>query len=160
MDFRKLQWLFPIAVTLHSGEEAIWMPGWALRHGAHLPLAPPDAAEARFALVVLTVAAFAVTYLSARTGGNSIWAYLTFGYIVAMLANVFVPHVPATVVFRAYTPGVVTAVGINLPVMSLLVVRALRERWVSGRKAAAFAVAVPLALGGLIWLTFGIGRII
>ena len=154
MDFRKLQWLFPIAVMLHNAEEAIWMPGWDASHLAQLPVRQPGATEIRAALVVLTVAAFAVTYLSARRGPETIWAYLTFGYIIAMLANVFVPHVPAAIVFRGYVPGVVTAVLINLPVMSILAIRMVRERWVSGWKAAGFGVGVPLVMGGaiVIWV--------
>jgi hypothetical protein len=154
MTFRKLQWFFPIAVTLHNAEEAIWMPRWPASHAMHLPVRPPGAAEIWAALVVFTVAAFALTYLSARLGPESIWAYLTFGYIVAMLANVFVPHVPAAIVFRGYAPGVVTAVLINFPVMSLLTFRMLREGWVQGRKVAIFGIGVPLMLGGVIvaWL--------
>ena len=150
MDFPRLQWLFPIAVTLHNAEEAIWMPGWAANHLEDVVGRPPGATEIRAALVVLAVAAFVATYLSVRRGPESVWAYLTFGYIIAMLANVFVPHVPAAIVFRGYAPGVVTAVLINLPVMSLLAVRMVRERWVSGWKAAGFGVGVPLVLGGAI----------
>lgn len=146
MDFKQLQWLFPIAVMLHNGEEAIWMPGWDVRHAVTLPIHPPPAVEIRLALIVLTVAAFAITYLSAGRGPQSFWAYLLFGYIVAMLANVFVPHVPTAVIFRSYAPGVVTAVLINLPVMIYLAVLAVRERWVSGWKAVAFAAGVPLVI--------------
>jgi hypothetical protein len=135
---------------VHNGEEAISMPAWAIRHAHQLPLQPPGAGEIRIALLVLTAAAFAVTYLSARNGKQSLWAYLLFGSIVAMLVNVFVPHVPATLAFCSYTPGVVTAVCINLPLMNLLAWRAVREQWVAGVKAAAFGVAVPLALGGMI----------
>lgn len=153
MQFRKLQWLFPIAVTLHNGEEAISMPGWVARHAAHL--SPPfRTTELRIAWVVLTVAAVAVTYLSSRKGPDSVWAYLTFGYIVAMLVNVFVPHVPAALAFRGYAPGVVTAVLINLPVMSILARQAVRERWVSGGKAIMFGAGVPLMLGGMILSLF------
>jgi hypothetical protein len=67
-----------------------------------------------------------------------------------MFANVFIPHILASLVFRSYAPGLVSAVLINLPVMGFLSIRAVREGWVSGRKAAAFAVAVPLAIAGLI----------
>jgi len=63
MTFRKLQWLFPIAVTLHNAEEAIWMPRWSAGHAAQLPMHPPGAAEIIAALVVFTAAAFAVTHL-------------------------------------------------------------------------------------------------
>ncbi|MFZ0684855.1 MAG: HXXEE domain-containing protein [Terriglobales bacterium] len=156
MRFQKLQLLFPIAVTLHNVEEGIWFPGWWTRH-ARLVSVHPNPDVFRFALAGLAVAAFAITYLSARKGKESIWAYLMFGYIVAMLANVFIPHIPASVVLRSYTPGVVTAVLINLPVMSLLAIRAVRERWVSGRKAAVFAIAVPLAIAAIIPMLLLIG---
>jgi len=149
VPFKKLQWLFPIAVTLHNSEEAMWLPAWWARHAQEIPM-HPDPAAFRFAVAVLTAAAFVFTYLSGRNGKESFWAYLTFGYIVAMLANVFIPHIPASLVWRSYTPGVVTAALINLPVMTFLTIRAVREGWVSGRKAAVFGVAVPLAIAGII----------
>ena len=158
MSFKKLQWLFPIAVTLHNGEEAVWMPGWASQHAGQLPMHPPGALLVRVALIALVIAAFAVTYLSEREGPRSVWAYLLFGGIVAMLVNVFVPHVPATLLFRSYTPGVVTAVLANLPVMSYLALRAVREQWVSGGRAAAFGVGVPVGLGGAIFLLMVFGH--
>ena len=150
MDFRRLQWLFPVAVALHNAEEAIWMPGWDARHAAQLPLHPPGAFESRLVLVVLTLAAFAVTYFSARRGPGCIWAYLTFGAIVTMLVNVFVPHVPAAIVFRGYAPGVITALFINLPLTSWSALRAVRERWVVGWRAVAFGAGVPVVIGGAI----------
>jgi hypothetical protein len=142
--------MFPIAVALHNGEEAIWMPRWGANHAGQLPV-HPGAVEIRTALAVLTVAALALTFLSARKGPQSVWAYLLFGYVVAMLANVLVPHVPATILFRAYAPGVVTAVAINLPVMGWLAWRAVTERWVSGSKAVAFGIGVPVGMGGVIF---------
>jgi hypothetical protein len=149
MSFERLQWLFPIAVTLHNSEEAICFPAWWTRHVREVPV-HPNPALFRFALALLTAAAFLVTFFGRQKGRESLWAYLTFGYIVAMLVNVFIPHIPASVVFRSYTPGVVTAVLINLPVMSWLAILALRDRWVSGRKAVTFAVAVPIAIAGII----------
>lgn len=150
MSFQRLQWLFPIAVTLHNAEEAIWMPGWMAQPASQLPVHPPAARVIRVALLLLTVLAFAVTAASAKKGAQSVWAYLTFGYIVAMWVNVLVPHLPASVLFFSYTPGVVTAVVINLPLMSFLAVRAMAEQWVTGWKAALAGVAVPAALGSAI----------
>jgi hypothetical protein len=149
MSFRNLQWLFPIAVTLHNSEEAIWLPDWLSHHARQVPVHPNPGAF-RFAAALLTVAAFVVTYLSVRKGKETAWAYLLFGYIVAMLANVFIPHIPASLILRSYTPGVVTAVLVNLPVMSLLAIRELREGWVSGRKALTYGIATPLAIAGII----------
>ena len=136
MGFRNLEWLFPVVITLHNAEEAIWFPGWWKGAGRwHAPVSPR---VFRFGVTVLTVLAFVVTWLT-------VWTYLAFGYMVAMLANV-IPHIAVSVAMRSYTPGVVTAVVLNLPVLSLLVVLALREGCVSGWKAAAYSVAVPALL--------------
>jgi hypothetical protein len=61
-------------------------------------------------------------------------------------------------VFHGYAPGVVTAVLINLPVMSILLICMLREGWVRGWRVVIFGIGVPLMLGGVIvaWLA---GRI-
>jgi Protein of unknown function with HXXEE motif len=95
---------------------------------------------------------------SRRKGQNGFWAYLLFGYIGAMLVNVSVPHIPATLVFRSYTPGVVTAALINLPLMSTLAYCSVRDRWVMGRKAVVFAVVVPIVIGGMIPILFMKGK--
>jgi hypothetical protein len=50
-------------------------------------------------------------------------------------------------VFGESTPGIVTAVLINLPIMSILLFQAVREQRVSGTKAIACALLVPLAIG-------------
>jgi hypothetical protein len=155
MPFQRMQWLFPIAVTLHNSEEAFCMPRWVSGHSGQLPF-HPGAAKIRLALLLLTLAAFAVSYLSAQKGKRSVWAYLLFGYAAAVLVNVFVPHIPATLVFGEYTPGVVTAVLINLPVMSILLFKAVREQWVSGMKAIAYALLVPLAIGAAISVLFAV----
>src|SRR5690349_3301206 len=144
MSFDNLQWLFPVVVSLHNAEEAIWLPDWCKRTGPwRLPIA---AVVFRFAACVLTVLAFVVTWLSARSGKQTVWTYLAFGYMVAMLANVLVPHVAASVALRSYIPGLATALALNLPVLSLLVVLALREGYVSGGKAAAYSAGVTAFL--------------
>ena len=130
------------------------MPSWDLRHAPELRVHPPGVFHIRLVLVPLSVAAFLVTLLSARRGPQSSWAYLTFGFIVAMLTNVFVPHLPAAIRFRGYAPGVITAVAIKLPLMTFLAVRSVGDGWVSGWKAAAFGAGIPLTLssGIAVWL--------
>jgi hypothetical protein len=57
-------------------------------------------------------------------------------------------------------PGLATAVALNLPVLSLLVVLALKEGYVSGWKAVAYSVIVA-GLGTLsIPVLFKLGRIL
>ena len=131
------------------------MPGWDARHATQLPVHPAGAAAIRSALLVLTIMAFVVTYFSERKGPQSVWAYLGFGYIVAVLVNVMVPHVPVAIVFRGYAPGVVTAVLVNLPLMSWLSWRAVKEKWVSGWRAVGYGLGVPVVAGMVIVAVFG-----
>jgi len=158
LDFRALEWLFPILVTLHNSEEAIWLPGWWKRTGLRrVPVAPR---VFRFAAVVLTFLAYAITWLSVRAGQQSLWTYLVFGCIAATLVNVLVPHLAATIATRSYVPGVATAVFLNLPVLTLLVVDALREGYVSGGKAMAFCAGVTAALVAFIPALFRLGKVL
>jgi hypothetical protein len=111
-------------------------------------------------VAVLTVVAFAVTGLSASSGKQTVWTYLAFGYMAAVLANVLIPHLALTVALRSYVPGVATAVALNLPVLSLLVVFAIREGYVSGWKATAYSVGVAGMLLASIQILFKIGKIL
>ena len=158
MNFQSLMWLFPIVLTLHNVEEAIWLPGWSKRAVLwHSPVTP---GFFRFVVTVLTVLAFAVTGLSAISGKQTIWTYLAFGCMVVTLANVLIPHLALTVALRSYMPGVATAVALILPVLSLLVVLAIREGYVSGWKAAVYSVGVAGLLIAIIPALFKIGKIL
>jgi hypothetical protein len=86
------------------------------------------------------------------------WRYLVFGYNIAMLVNVFLPHVPSAIMFQGYAPGVVTAVFVNLPVLALLTGLAIKDRYVVGRKAVAFGIGVPLGIVALVPVLFALGR--
>jgi thiamine transporter ThiT len=155
LSFRKMQWLFPVVVALHNGEEAFFMPKWVAAHRGQL-LLHPRAGVILPGLLVVALAAVAISILSFRRGKESVWTYLLFGCAATMLVNVFVPHVPATLAFREYTPGVVTAVLINLPFMSVFMVTAVHDHWVSGTRALRYALLVPLAIGGSILVLFAI----
>jgi len=156
---RRFQWMFPAAVTLHNAEEAIWLPGWTARHSGELPFVIGPA-EFRFATAILTVAAYVITYLSARRGRESFWTYLLFGYAAAMLVNVFLPHVPAALIFHSYVPGLATAVAVNLPVMSVILINAISQGCVSGRTAVVFGIGVPIGIAAAIPLLFAVGRLV
>jgi hypothetical protein len=158
LDFRTLEWLFPMVVALHNTEEAIWLPGWSKRAVLwHSSVTP---GSFRFAAAVLTVLAFAVTWLSVISGKQAVWTYLAFGYMAAVLANVLIPHIAFTVALRSYMPGVATAVLLNLPVLTLLMMLANREGYVSGWKAAACSAGVAGMLLAFIQILFKTGEIL
>jgi hypothetical protein len=142
--FASLQWLFPVVISLHNLEEALWLPGWANRTGFwRTPVSPR---VFRFVVTVLTALAWAVTWLSARSGAQTFWTYVMFGYVVGVLVNAIYPHLALSISRRDYMPGTATAVALNLPVLSLLVASALSEGQVSGLKSVAYAAGVPAVM--------------
>ena len=156
MGFVELQWLFPIAITLHNLEEAIWLPSWSKNAGKwHRPVAP---SVFRFAVAALTALAFVVTIWSAMGGPESIGTYLLTGYALGMLLNVLLPHLMATVALRSYMPGLATAIALNLPVTVLLLLSAFREGYVSFPTFAYFGALVCLGLVVSIPVLFVVGE--
>ena len=157
MGFATLQWLFPVVIALHNLEEALWLPAWANRTGFWR--APVSPGAFRLVVAVLTALAFAVTWLSARSGAQTFWTYLMFGCVVATLANAVFPHLALSIARRSYMPGTATAVALNLPVLSFLAASALTERQVSGWKSVAYAAGVPALLLLLLMALFKPGRL-
>lgn len=148
----RVAWAFPAAITLHNLEEAIWLPAWSQHAGALHPAV--GASEFRFAVGVITVAAYWITAAAVRSGR---WAAAA-AFWVAMLLNVVFPHLLATIVLRRYAPGLVTALALNLPVCSYLLRRVERDGLMTrGSVLRAAAVGVPVLLLSLPAL-FAIGR--
>ncbi len=148
-------WTFPVALTLHNLEEAIWLPAWSQHAGFWM--APVGTSEFRIAVALFTGITFGVARWAIWGGKRSVGAYATAGFVFAILANV-VFHVMATVGLREYAPGVATAVLVNLPTMYYLLVRLFRESWIAWPKVLLAFIAVPLGILLLIPLLFWVGR--
>lgn len=154
MSLSLLSWLFALGVALHNAEEAWLLPSWPRR--PRFRWAAVEAGPFRFAAAMLSLVALLAAWLASAGGAHSLGAYFIAGYAAAMVLNVFVPHVAATVALRAYAPGTATALLCNLPLGGWLVYRSLAEHWI---EPTVFAVSGPLtvlgvaALGAsLLWL--------
>lgn len=156
MTFRYLQLLFPVLVGLHNAEEAIRLPKWTRRSGPWFRGAEPGVF--RFVVVVSTALAFVVTILSMVAGRMTLWGNLTFGYIVVLLINSLVPHIAVSIAHRTLMPGVITAATLNLPILSFLVVLALKQGYVSKSDALIFSILVPLVGLLILPLLFRLGK--
>jgi hypothetical protein len=70
--------------------------------------------------------------------------------MTAVLANVLIPHLALTVALRSYMPGTATAVALNLPVLSLLVVLSSSGKGTfPAVKAAAYSVGMACHASGV-----------
>jgi hypothetical protein len=146
----RLIWGVPAAVLAHNVEEALTIARYAPSVLALVPEAgrrlTPRLDYVYIALVVATVIPIALALL-ARPRERGSWA--TYGLLLVaavMLVNV-VWHVVAATLLGGYAPGVVTAVGVNLPVMALVLRWARREEWLS-RGALWMYVAIGVLLHG------------
>jgi hypothetical protein len=155
VSYLTLAWFFVAAIAAHNAEEAIWLPGWSRTAGKwHHAV---GSSELRFALAVLTALAAVAAVLANLQGKQSLGAYLLCGYALAMLLNVAVPHVLATMVMRRYAPGTATAVLINLPVTATLLRTALAEGYIDSGTFVWAGPLVVITLVALIPFLFKLG---
>ena len=156
MTFVQSAWLFATVTALHNLEEAIWLPEWSRNAGRWHHAVERD--EFRFAVIVLTLLAVLSVVLAIHQGKESLGAYLVTGYALAMLLNVLLPHVVASLVMRRYMPGTATAVLLNLPVTLCVLNLGLREGHIHPHAFIVFGPVVVVAIVGSIPLLFWVGR--
>lgn len=156
MTYPLLCWLFVAAITIHNMEEALLLPRWSQSAGRwHHPVGER---EFRFAVSVLTALAYIAAVLSVVGGKETVGSYFIAGYALAMLANVFFPHLLATLVMRRYAPGTATALLLNLPVTVLLLYQGFQQGYI---RLPTFLWAGPVVVAAIlasIPLLFSIGR--
>jgi hypothetical protein len=156
MSLTTLGWLFTLGVLAHNAEEAWQLPAWSAQAGKWY--APVSAPVFRFAVGVLSGCFVLIAATASFSPAGSIGAYLMAGYVLAMLLNVFMPHVLASVVMRRYMPGTATALLLNLPLGLFYLRRAWSERYIEPH---VFGWAGPLVVFGLlaaIPMLFALGR--
>jgi Protein of unknown function with HXXEE motif len=145
---RVLVWGVPVAILLHNIEEAVTVPLYLPRVRALAPAAVrsaiPDVQVFYVALVVVTAIPFGMALLAHRSASRG-WA--TYGLLVVtavMLVNV-ASHIGAAIWLGGYSPGVATAILVNLPVMSVALSQSRHRGLVSRRGIwRLFLVAVLL----------------
>lgn len=159
---RPLLWLIPGLLFLHNAEEAIaFRRLWPLVRervstvaGISIPSSP---APIFVALLLATLVPVGVVAWSVRRPEQPerLWPALAIQAVV--LLNVASHIASAVLLSRGYSPGLITAIVVNLPFSCYLFTRAGRERWVS-RQAfwlllpAAALIHGPLLLA-LLWAT-------
>ncbi len=148
--------IFPIAITLHNIEEALWLPRWSQDAGKYVK--PVGRGEFHFALICVTVMAYLVSFGYMLFPELSLLKFMYFGFLGSMIINAVFPHFVATLVLRKYAPGLITGLFVNLPVFSMLVYRAIDEGVISLIAFGVSSVILGVSLLALLPLLFRIGR--
>jgi hypothetical protein len=156
MSLIAIGWLFTLGALLHNAEEALFLPAWSKRAGRFYK--PVAARVFRTAVIILSALFVAVTVAGSVSRPGSIAAYLMAGYALAMVLNVFAPHVLVTVATRRYMPGTATAVLLNLPLGLLYLSRTFANAHVTLPTFYWAGPAVVLAMLSLLPGLFALSR--
>ena len=149
-------WVFTLGVLVHNLEEAVYLPAWSAAAGRWYR--PTGAREFHFAAGMFSVLILVLTAAASFSPAGRPGAYLMAGYVLAMLLNVFAPHLFATVSMRRYMPGTATAVLLNLPLGWLYLRQALLEKRIDLRVFSWVGPLTVLAILALISMLFALGR--
>ena len=126
-DIETMIWLFPIAFMFHDLEEIITVEGFMTKYKNKVPKNLPakltlvvkkklGGKSAQFSVAVawiLLILSF-ITFMTAHfypNGGN----FLLFTAIINVFFLQAFSHIGQTIIFKAYTPGVITALFIVIP---------------------------------------------
>ncbi|MFS0561580.1 HXXEE domain-containing protein [Terribacillus sp. 179-K 1B1 HS] len=147
--------LFLIAVTLHNLEEAVFLPAWSKTSRFQKTVEPN---VFRFAVIVITLLAYSIGALYLLWPSNIYFQYLQVGLIGAMLLNVVMPHVIATMAEKKYAPGIVTGIGLIFPFGGLAMYHILQVTEITILEVVITAIGIGILLIGLIVALFAIGK--
>ena len=117
-------YLLPLfAVIIHNIEEALWLPQWSKYAKKYQKEIKPY--EFHFAVLIITALALLVTCGILFFPENFLAESLYFGFFGMMILNAFFPHLILTIVLKKYAPGTITAIILNVPIISCVVIKAL-----------------------------------
>ncbi len=150
-------WLFfPIAITLHNLEEAIWLPAWT-KHAKqfHKPI---EANVFYFAVIFVTILAYLSTFLAVAFPSSWLWKYIFHGFLGAMILNTIFPHLVSTIILRRYSPGLITGLFLLLPINSIILYQSVMLGHIKLTDLMISILIVSLALLSFLPLFFKIGE--
>lgn len=159
VPLKVLFWLVPVFLTLHNMEEAPFMEKWSKR----LPVKIHPVVSTRqfvVAVTVLTIAAFCLTYIGLEWLPVPLGYQLILGVQAILFVNAFIPHLATTIRFRLYSPGVLTALLLNVPLSVYLFQRAMAEGILNWSQLWLLFGIAPFAMALLAFISLQIGKLL
>lgn len=122
-----IELLFLLGFTLHNLEEAIWLPGWSENAGKFHKQVTPH--QFYFTVIIITAIGYLLTFQHFIFGEESLISqYSYLGFIAMMVLNAIFPHVAATIAFKKYAPGTITALMLNVPIGIYILAQATTKK--------------------------------
>lgn len=157
LSFSQLLWLVPVFFMLHNLEEAPFMEKWSKRLPIKI-LPPVSTKQFVIAVTLLTLLGFLLAFLGITQISQPIGYLLVLEIQMALGFNAILPHLLTTLRFREYSPGVVTAVLINLPFSVYLFQRGLREGILGSEQVWAMLAFAPFVTVLAAFVSLQVGK--
>ncbi len=164
-----LIWLLPVAFVIHDGEEILCTKKWLRSKGADLRI---PAAQRKLlseehvtfqltvAVTLMALAILILTYNAAEHFAVSGELLPLYAGIVAVMLLDGVKHVGLSVLVRSYTPGVITALLVEIPYAAFALSRFFTEGHLEGyRLLSGMALGLPLTLL-MVWGGLELGKLV
>ncbi len=156
MSLISLWVFFPLAITLHNFEEAIWLPKWSkYAKQFHKPI---EANEFYFAVIFVTILAYLSTFLAIAFQSSWLWNHIFYGFLGAMILNTFVPHLVSTIILRKYSPGLATGLFLLVPINSVILYQSVMLGHIKLLDLTLSILVVSFTLLSLLPVFFKIGK--
>ena len=172
-SLRSALWLLPLVFVIHDGEEILTMPRWIAGHRPLLErIAHKSPAARRVVANLPTTTAQVAVAVAVELAVFLLATVLVAGdprpgfalYVYAALLGVYtahsLTHLGQTLLLRAYTPGVVTAVLLVPPVGGFIYKRLFEAGLLSRRSALLSAAAGVLGMVPLLLTAHFVGRML
>ncbi|MBJ6364080.1 HXXEE domain-containing protein [Paenibacillus sp. GCM10012307] len=109
MTFNFVFWLPYVVLLIHTIEEIPGFSKWATRHFAPMTAQRHVMLQVGIILVVLLV-----SYQASTQGNHRLWIILAAAFQLHLGINA-VFHVVTTIIYKEYSPGLLTAVTLSIP---------------------------------------------
>ncbi|HSL29392.1 MAG TPA: HXXEE domain-containing protein [Anaerolineales bacterium] len=157
IPFERLLWLVPFFLAIHNLEEAPFMESWSKRLPLKLLLSITTR-QFLIAVIFLTLAGFLLTYIALEYTEKQTGYLIILTIQAIILLNALIPHLASTLWFRLYSPGIVTALLVNIPFSFYLFHRALSEHILSWSQLWILLGIAPIGLVASALLSLQIGK--
>ncbi len=156
-SFTRLLWLVPVFFALHNMEEAPFMADWSKKLPVKIRLVV-STRQFVIAVTILTLAGFILTFLGTTQIPQPIGYLVILEIQMALAFNAILPHLLSTLRFRMYSPGVISAILINLPFSYYLFQRALNEGHIVWTKFWVLLALAPFVTVIAAWASLQVGK--
>lgn len=151
--------LLPFIFAVHNAEEVLGLERWSQAVPSYVH-SPVTTGQFGIAVALFTALGFLTVFFRRLYLSETAYFRVLAAFAGMLLLNVFFPHLIATLYFKAYAPGVISAVTLNLPVTAFILWRGVSLKLLRPRSAAAFSILGGVAGALLAALFLRIGAIL